>query len=349
MKTNHKWLLGILILTLLLTTGCSTSTTKPYNETLALSVDDTKVYLDEIMYHVLLAELEGQLYAAFLGSEEDYWQTKDAKGVTMAETAKQQVQDNAIKYEILYKKATSEGYTLTAEEKTIAANQVKSILENVQPDKLANMTFTEEKLLAIQEKIALSTRYYNDYVTELGVNEADITKQISKDDYKQLDMSYVFVGTLTKDDQGNVVSVPEATKKLMISKMTNLSESMKAATTKEEISKLTLPEGFSSGSLSLLVGQNTFGEESILEEKLLEMQPDEVSSVIETTKGYYLLKLRNNTSIEKYDAAVAKVIEEAKTNVFNVAFAQLKKEHTIKIEKKAWDSVVFGGDVLKTK
>ncbi|HEX3075273.1 MAG TPA: hypothetical protein VHQ24_00240 [Lachnospiraceae bacterium] len=167
---KHKERVGSLValcLCLILLVGCGSSK-KSKAETLVLSVDDSKVYLNEMMYHVMLSEFRGELYASYLGSD-NYWDMEYAPGVTMREELKEIAMNDAIKYEILYTMAKNEGYELTSEEEKDCQDKVDSILKNVPKDQLSEDGLTEDILMGIQRKIAICTRYYNDYVTTLGV------------------------------------------------------------------------------------------------------------------------------------------------------------------------------------
>lgn len=317
----------ILSLVVIMTAGCSTAD-KPYADTLVLTVDDSKVYLDEMMYHVMLAEIQGQLYASFTGDGENYWNIKTEDGTSMGEAMKNMAMQNAIRYEMFYKMAVDEGYELTDSDKEMSKGKVDNILKNIQPDQLKLTELSDEKLIQIQEKITLATKYYENYIKTLGVDEEAIKAEFNPDDYKQYDIQYIFA---QKDDYNELETLLDKAKET------------------DDLTTLTEGTNVSSGELSFLAGQDTFGEEEILEETIKSMTVNEVSNIVETSKGYYIIKLKDNTSTKKYDSAVNEAVEKATTDAFDKAFSDLKKDHKIKINEKTWKKIKMGSTIIKTE
>ena len=320
-------LILMLIASLAFATGCKKEE-KSNSETLVLTVDDSKVYLDEMMYHIMLAEMQGQLYASFVEGEENYWDILNDDGSTIGEASKDLAIQNAIKYELFYQLAIKEGYTLTEEEKEISKSQADNIIKSVEPTQFQSTELTEEKLLQIQEKIAIGIRYYNDYLIKLGVDEEAIKAKIPTADYKQYDIQYIFAGEQQYDDLKSLLEIAKTT---------------------EDLTTLTNDTNLTSGNLSFLEGAGTFGEETNLEDVIKAMAVDEVSDIVETVKGHYIIKLTDNKSTKLYDAAVRKELEKAVTEVFEPAYDALKQDHKIKIVNKVWDPIKMGSTTISSK
>ena len=307
----------MLVMAAMLLTGCSNGE-KSNSERLVLTVDDSGIYMDEMMYHVLLAKLQGDLYASYLGDSENYWEVTNEEGTTMAEATKNLAMENAIRYELFYKLAEQEGYVLTEEEKRLGLAKTSNILMNYSEEALNGLGLTKEKLIRVQEKITLASRYYEDFLIKLGVDEEAIKASINPEDYKQYDIQYIYA---RKEEYEELVSLYDS--------------AIKA----ENLTSLTEGTGLNSGNLSFVAGQNTFGEESNLEEEIRNMTSGEVKGILETTKGFYILKLIDNTSTKKYEAAVREAVENAKQKAFEPAYEGLKKEHRITIQGKVWNRI----------
>jgi foldase protein PrsA len=159
----------------------------------------------------------------------------------------------------------------------------------------------------------------------LGVDEDAIKAKFDLKDYKQYDIEYIYGGKDNKD------------------KLTALLDKAEKA---EDLTTLTENTDLNSGKLSFLAGEDTFGEEDNLENIITSMKVGEVKGIIETVKGYYILKLDNNTSTTKYDDAVKKAVKDAETKAFDTAFADLKKEHTITVKNSVWDKVEVGKSII---
>lgn len=309
----------LLIGIILMTTGCSGKYPEP--DSLVLTVDNSKVYMNEMMYHVMLEKLQGDLYASFLGGEtEDYWEMKADNGKTMREAAKDQAMENAVKYELFYQMAKEDNYSLTEEEKNASAAKVENIIKNVPSEQLEEYGLTKEKLGEIQDKITAATDYYNKYI-ETMIDKDAIKAGINAEAYEQYDIEYIYGNTEQKDLVLNLLDTANA---------------------KADFSELVKNTGLNSGKLTFLKGDNTFGEEDNLEGVITSMEAGSVSGLVETVKGYYIIKLKNNTSTSEYDKAVKEAIDTALSQVFDKNFEKLKEDHDIKVNNKVWKKVVIG-------
>jgi hypothetical protein len=153
-----------------------------------VSVGETTITLDEMMYHVLLAKMQGELYASFLVFY-DFWKKEYEPSVTMADQMKQYALDNAIKYEILYEMAEKEDYSLTEEELSICQTKAKDIEKTIPEKELKTLGLTSELIEEIQIKISLSTKYYEDYLLTLSTDEKE-AKLRFEENYKELKKEY---------------------------------------------------------------------------------------------------------------------------------------------------------------
>lgn len=290
-------------------------------DSLVFSVDQSKVYLNEMMYHTMLEELQGELYASFLEGEiKDYWDIKAENGKTMREIAKENSLENAIKYELFYQKALEDNYTLTEEEEKASLDKVENILKNVPEDQLVSDGLSKEKLIEIQEKITVATNYYNKYIDSI-VNKETIQEGINLERYEQYEIEYIYG---TKEQKDKVV------------------ELMDQAGSDLVYSGLAKESGLKSGELTFLRGEGTFGEEDNLEAIITSMEAGQVSDLIETVRGYYIIKLKDNTSRSMYEKAVEDAVNEAVTLAFDENYKRLKNEYDITINTKVWKSIVIG-------
>lgn len=328
MKRSKRLISGLLAIlgVAIVLSGCSGGE-KTYSEKLAVTVGESRIYMDEMNYHLLLAKLQGDLYASYFGGQEAYWVMENEDGKTMAEASKELAMENAVKYELFYGLAVKEGYMLTQEDKEANIAKTSNIMMNIPREELEALELTEAKLNEIQNKIAIASRYYEDYLDKVGVNEDAVRAGINREDYQQYDIEYIYAQVAEYDELSLIYSNLEKREV-------------------EELSDLTEGSTLRSGKLSFVAGQDTFGEETNLESEILRMQPGEVRGMIETVKGYYIIKLIDNTSTKKYDAAVTAAIEKAVEEAFEPAYEQLKKEHRIKINQKVWKEIQLGNDTL---
>lgn len=325
-KKYLKRCISIMLIGFVITaSGCSEQELSKA-DTVVLSINGSKVYLNEMLYHVMLAEMQGQLYASIVGNGENYWDMKNEDGIVMRDATKELAMENAIRYEIFYKLAMEKGYTLTAEEIQNSKNKADNILKNIPPEQVSFMELTKEKLIGIQEKIAIATRYYEEYIIRLGIQKEDIIAEFDQLDFIQYDIQYIYA---QKKDYDEIASL------------------LASAVTSTDFADLAKGRKVTSGKLSFLEGKDTFGEEVILEDTVKSMSVGEVSEIIETVKGYYIIKLIDNTSTKQYDAAVEEAVQKATEEAFEREYASLKNNYKITINKKIWEPIVVGNTFIK--
>lgn len=187
MKHYKKLIVLLLSCLLFILSSCGKTVTLTVDSTV-VSVGETTITLDEMMYHVLLAKMQGELYASFLG-EKDFWKKEYEPSVTMADQMKQYALDNAIKYEILCEMAEKEDYSLTEEELAICQTKAKDIENTIPEEELKSLGLTDELIEEIQRKISLSTKYYEDYLLTLSKDEEE-AKLRFEENYEELKKEY---------------------------------------------------------------------------------------------------------------------------------------------------------------
>lgn len=147
--------------------------------TVVVTIDKEEIYLDEVLYHVTLSRMQGQLYASFM-NDTDYMNRDYGDGRTIGEVMKQEAMDNAIRYELLYRQAIQEGYELTAEEITDSKDKTENILITIPEEDMKNTGLIKDKILLIQEKIALATRYYQDAYAAVDITDKQVYGQLKE-------------------------------------------------------------------------------------------------------------------------------------------------------------------------
>ncbi|WP_310602039.1 hypothetical protein [Anaerosporobacter sp.] len=184
-KIKSKHFIGIFVVAALLVIGiviaCFTFREASYNptETVVVTIDKEEIYLDEVLYHVTLSRMQGQLYAAFM-NDEDYMTRDYGDGRTMGEVMKQESMDTAIRYELLYKQALKDGYELTEDEIADSKQRAESILKTIPEEDMKSTGLTEAKIILIQQKIALATRYYQNVYNDTSLEEEELYEQIKE-------------------------------------------------------------------------------------------------------------------------------------------------------------------------
>lgn len=298
----------------------------------------SKVYMKETVYDIYQVETQynmySQLYQQMYGKS--YWEMEnvDDAGRDGAAAAKKQVMDAIKQREILCMEAKRLGYSLTDEENNTVAENVKQARENLS-DKQKKLDGLDEKSITTAfEKSALADKYRQVIIAESGIDRDALKASVSKEDYHQYTMQYYKVSNKegTGDDEKDV---SEEQKQTNLENMKALQEKAKTA---EDFTKL-IEEGDTTG-----IG--TYQQEELLQKdmedssfltkklrkKLIKMQNDEISDVIEGEDGYYLIKMVNNDDSAAYDKQCETVVSDEETKQFNARYNELKASYTTEIQ-----------------
>lgn len=309
-KTYLKQRMSVLflfIIMMVLLSGCQKDLN--YKSTVAFTFDKSKIYLNEMMYHVLLANMQEELYTSYMKEDGKGSDEKEVKELTRELT--NAAVNNAIKYQLFYEMAIEEGYTLTEEEKSECLKKAESIQKNFGEETLNSYGLSIENVKVIQEKLALATRYYSNYIDSFSIDKEAIRNNLDTADYKQYKINYLF---------------GQKTEKELIADLRD-----KALT--EDFKDLSEEAGIKSGDLTFLAGKDTFGEEKILEDTVISMKEGEVSEVIETINGFYILKLISESSKDAFEKAVEERYEKERNEAAEAGYQSLKADHEIELNK----------------
>ncbi len=305
---KHKTaVLFLFIIMTVLLSGCQKDLN--YKSTVAFTFDKTAIYLNEMMYHVLLASMQEELYTSYM--KEDGKGSGDKKAKELARELTDAAVDNAIKYQLFYEMAIEEGYTLTEEEKSECRRRAESIQKNFGEETLSSYGLSIESVTAIQEKLALTAKYYNIYIDKSDIDKEAIRSRMDQKDYRQFKITYLFGQKEEKE----------------------LLSTLKSKALTESFQELGEEAGIRSGELTFTAGKDTFGEEKVLEDTVISMKEGEVSEVIETVNGCYLLKLNSDTSEEAFNEAVEEEYNKERNEAAEAGYQSLKAEHSIELNK----------------
>ncbi len=316
-----------------------------YESTL-LTVDGKKHHFSDLSYYFYTVESQIDYYDQIFGGSGTYWDMplSDESTTTIRDQARQDAIDTALYNEVLYKEAVSEGYTLTDEEKTTVDDNVKTMLESeLSPGTIAKNHFTKAYLTDIVSKTTLVSRYRKDKIDALDIDDEGIKAGINYEQYRQYNLEYLFTSKKTTDADGNSIDKTEEQKTASLNK---LKEYITTAKTTEDWSKF-LPEDekdITYQTLNITQSNGTFSADQ--KTQIMAMNNKDVSDVIETDTGYYVIRMINNNSSETYDSTVEKAITDAENEAFDKVYDELLAKHTYKVNEKALNSLRMGSLTL---
>ena len=341
MQMNKGKIKSIILLSTLLMTGCQMKQV-PYSEQHVVTVGEDKIYLDEMMYHIMITEFQGKLISSYLGNEADYWNSEYESGTSMREEKQKEILENAIKYEIYYDQACKEGLTLNETENKQVHEIVKSIQQNISKEQIEATHLSEEALIEITAKKALATKYYNEQFDLLSIDQKAIASKMNEADDLQYTIQYLFMPTWKKDTKGNLVALEDKEIQAQYEKMQHYKIQLQEEQNIDQVTILKEDEQkVQKGEISFSQNKHPFENEIELVEETKKLKEQEISEVFETCKGYYvILKLEGEeTSRQK---ALDQAVQQEKEAQLEKQYEVLKENYSIYINEKVWDKIHIG-------
>ena len=359
--TRNKVLLGIgICLVLVLCLGVAYIQLRPRpilkvsgTDADGKSVTDTLYYKDAL-YDICNTEAQynnmQSLYQQFYGSS--FWEAEnmDSKGRTGAQVAKKAVMDGLKQREILCMEAEKNGVSLGDEEKSKVDEDLKTFMDGLTDGQKKIRGLDEDTVRNELERQALADKYKNQVIESLGIDEETLKAGVSKEDYRQYDLQYYMISKKSTDDDGNEKDLDAAT--LKKNKKT-IEDVQKKAVKAKDFTKDVITDsdedntdddtGVQYLTENLLETDTDFLDEKALK-KVKKMKNDEISDVIETDDGYYVIKMVDNNDQSAYDQQCEQVVEDEKEKQFEAKYkSDIKPNYTTEIQSYWKGRVKLGG------
>ncbi len=307
---------------------------------LILTVNGEKTYLEDMTYQIMLAEQTHNSIASLyqqMGYAESYWDMEQ-DGTTTQATVKQQVAESEVQQQILYAEAVKNGYEATTEEKEQAASSAKDMLANMSDGQKKKTGFTESGLTEILTQYALTQRYRQDLIDSFDINDEEIRAGVDKEQYKEYKTQCLFVSTGAKEDGTALTDAEKAERKAALVKE---AEAAKSAEDWSKVIDSEAKDQVVSYQAVDFIKEDTNYDAKVME-KAMTMENGEISDVVEGEDGYYVIKMVNNNSNERYEKQVSDSITEAENQKFNEKYLSIYETYDVKINQKEWDKVKLG-------
>lgn len=290
---------------------------------LVITVGDSKIYMDEMMFYVLVYESFSSLYDAFSEEEED--------SIFGTEDIKQLILDEVVMNEIFYKKALKEGYKLTKNELAELKETVSFLIEFIPEKELKQLGITEKEILKVIEKATIAEEYQTDLINSFNIDEKAVTATVNKEDYRQYKTAYMYFPKTYVNDSGKYVDDKETALK-------DAKAALEATKKGIVFDNIVLDyDNAISDTLNFVKGDEYV--EEAYENAALNLNNDECSDVVETVSGYYIIKMLNNDGLEAYEEAVNEAIAVEVEKQLKEYYEKIKKNYKITINQKVWDKI----------
>lgn len=246
-----------------------------------------------------------------------------------------------VKETVLARIAQIKTMCLLAEEKGVELEeQEEEKARRATEEYYASLSRTEIQLLGVDQE--LIENMYRDYALAEKVYQyiiQDVNPEISDDEARTITVQHIFLRTWNWDEAGNKVPYSEAAKKTVLEEIGNIRE----MAVKGEYDFAELASKYSDDSnITYSFGKGDV--EEAYETLAFQLETDEISKVLETDSGYYIIKCINTFNREETDANKLKIMEQRKQEVFDREYDDFVNNLANKLNEEVWEQVELLSD-----
>lgn len=258
---------------------------------------------------------------------EQIWET-DVDGVSIQESLKETVLARISRVKVLKLLAEEQGVSLNKEEEQKAEDAGKEYFSSLSEEEVEILGVTEELVISMYEEYALADKVYH-YLIQ------DVNPEISDDDARTITVSHILIRTFHVDLNGKVEPYSEAAKAEALQRA---KEVLQLARDGEDFEQLVLTYNEDTkGSISFRKGEMPV----TYEEAAFNLATDEISQIVETEYGYYIIKCTNTFDREETDANKLIILGEQKEEAFQAVYEEFLGTLTGNINRKEWDAITL--------
>lgn len=273
---------------------------------------------------VYLTNLQNQ-YEEVYGPE--IWQ-QEKDGVTLEESLKESVLAELAQIKTMNLMAEQYGVSLDEAKQEDIKKAAAAYYDSLNAREKDLMDVSEDTIRQLYREYALANGVY-DYMIQ------DVNPEISDDEARTITLQQIFIKTSKKDESGKTIAYTEQEK------------SYAYAVALEAKQRIEAGEDF-----EIVAGRYNEAEESTVfirkgereaayEQAAFELGNDEVSDVVETENGFYLLKCVSTLDREETDLNKEKIVEERKREAFSREYDTYMQSLARNMNEKLWAEITL--------
>ena len=185
-----------------------------------------------------------------------------------------------------------------------------------------------ECIKSMYSEYAIANKVYYDIIK-------DINPEISDDEARTITVQYIYQKTYSLNAQGERVSYSESNKLSTLQQMQNV---LRRAQEGEDFESLMVEH---SEDTVMLYSFGKGETELPFEEEAFSLANGEISDIIETSTGYYIIKCINTFNKAETDQNKIEIVEERKNEVFNEEYNLFVSKLSKLMNHNLWNKVTL--------
>lgn len=274
-------------------------------------------------YMLYLANTKNKYEAAF---GQEVWNIS-YEGVRFEDNIKENVLAKIAQMKSVYLLAEEKGITLSETEEQLVKAAATKYFNSLSPSEVETLGVTEDDVFKLYRENALADKVYQQIIST-------VNPEISDDEARTITVEQIFIRTSTQGTDGKVMEYSEGMKAEALKKIQDVREmamegeqgftELAGKYNEEEVIRISFKKG---------------EMDEAVETVAFQLQTDEISQVITTDSGFYLLKCINTFDREETDANKLLLIEKRKKEAFAAEYDLYVNTLARKLNEKLWDKV----------
>ena len=323
---------ALLTVLLLLLSGCMDSLkgskvvlTTGFEKNEVFRIEDMSCTLPEAMVYLINTK---NRYESVYGRE--IWNVS-LDGVTLEENIKETVLAQLAQQKTMNLLARQNGVALSEEEEARVMQAAETYFQSLSEEEKSALQITVKDVEELYREYALARKVYQ-YIIK------DINPEISDDEARTITVQYIYFRTCILDGTGKKIEYSEEEKQEILRKAEEVRFQLKneEADFEELILKYSDSE---EGTCSFGKGE----KDQAFEDAAFNLETDEISDIVETPDGYYLIKCISTFNRTETDANKVKIVEKRREEVFGQEYEDFVAALTRNLNEDLWQSVALAG------
>lgn len=329
---NRRMAAALLTVLLLLLSGCMDSLkgskvvlTTGFEKNEVFRIEDMSCTLPEAMVYLINTK---NRYESVYGRE--IWNVS-LDGVTLEENIKETVLAQLAQQKTMNLLARQNGVALSEEEEARVMQAAETYFQSLSEEEKSALQITVKDVEELYREYALARKVYQ-YIIK------DINPEISDDEARTITVQYIYFRTCVLDGTGKKIEYSEEEKQEVLRKSEEVRFQLKneEADFEELILKYSDSE---EGTCSFGKGE----KDQAFEDAAFNLETDEISDIVETPDGYYLIKCISTFNRTETDANKVKIVEKRREEVFGQEYEDFVAALTRNLNEDLWQSVSLAG------
>ena len=253
----------------------------------------------------------------------------EVDGLTMEDNVKETVLARIAQIKTMYLLAKDRGVVMDEEEEACIVQAATEYYEGLNATERELLDVDMEVIENLYRQYALADKVYR------GLIE-DVNPEISDDEARTITVQQILIRTVGSNGNGTTISYTETMKADCYEKIRQIRE----LALDGEHDFLELATQYSDDPM--LTASFGKGErEDAFEEAAFNLETDEISGVVETPEGYWIIKCINTFDREETDANKIKIVEQRRKEAFGREYDSFVEGLIRNLNQKLWAEVTL--------